>query len=176
MAHRVISMRCGTWSLSEHSGLLRAVRPADLWVHGPGDSTPPIRPSTAGSRFLNFMPTGINAETLCPRTSASGGCRHRPQRAPKGDSAAGRAGGGRRPSRAPLPRRSAWKPAAAAAGGTTQGTLTRRSLNFPLIQVVRPLPRGRRFRKRQTIRHNIARTRLASATASKTNRIFVLAR
>ncbi len=34
MAHRVISLRYGIWSLSEHSGLWRAVRPADLWVHG----------------------------------------------------------------------------------------------------------------------------------------------
>ncbi|MFZ0196026.1 MAG: hypothetical protein WAL14_14545, partial [Pseudolabrys sp.] len=33
-AHRVISVRCGNWSLSGHSGLWRAVRPADLWVHG----------------------------------------------------------------------------------------------------------------------------------------------
>ncbi|MET4426534.1 hypothetical protein ABIB87_009111 [Bradyrhizobium sp. JR18.2] len=34
MAHRVISLRYGIWSLSEHSGLWQAVRPADLWVHG----------------------------------------------------------------------------------------------------------------------------------------------
>jgi EAL domain-containing protein (putative c-di-GMP-specific phosphodiesterase class I) len=34
MALRVISVRCGIWSLSEHSGLRQAIRPADLWVHG----------------------------------------------------------------------------------------------------------------------------------------------
>ncbi len=34
MAFRVISVRCGIWSLSEHSGLWQAIRPADLWVHG----------------------------------------------------------------------------------------------------------------------------------------------
>ncbi len=34
MARRVISLRCGIWSLSVHSGLWQAVRPADLWVHG----------------------------------------------------------------------------------------------------------------------------------------------
>src|ERR1700737_4273084 len=34
VAHRVISLRCGIWLLSGHSGLWRAVRPADLWVHG----------------------------------------------------------------------------------------------------------------------------------------------
>ncbi len=33
LAHRVISVRCGIWSLSGHSGLWRAVRPADLRVH-----------------------------------------------------------------------------------------------------------------------------------------------
>ena len=34
MALRDISLRCGIWSLSGHSGLWQAVRPADLWVHG----------------------------------------------------------------------------------------------------------------------------------------------
>jgi len=34
MAHRDISLRCGVWSLSGHSGLGQAERPADLWVHG----------------------------------------------------------------------------------------------------------------------------------------------
>jgi len=34
LAHRVISVRYGIWSLSGHSGLWQAVRPADLWVHG----------------------------------------------------------------------------------------------------------------------------------------------
>ena len=34
VAHRVISLRCGIWSLSGHSGLWQAVRSADLWVHG----------------------------------------------------------------------------------------------------------------------------------------------
>ena len=28
------SLRCGIWSLSGHSELWQAVRPADLWVHG----------------------------------------------------------------------------------------------------------------------------------------------
>jgi hypothetical protein len=33
-ALRVISLRCGIWSLSGHSGLWQAVRPpGDLWVH-----------------------------------------------------------------------------------------------------------------------------------------------
>jgi hypothetical protein len=36
MALRDISLRCGIWSLSGHSGLWQAVRPADLWVHGLG--------------------------------------------------------------------------------------------------------------------------------------------
>jgi hypothetical protein len=36
---RVISLRCGIWSLSGHSGLRQAVRPADLWVHGLGRAT-----------------------------------------------------------------------------------------------------------------------------------------
>ena len=34
LAHRAISLRYGSWSLSGHSGLWQAVCPADLWVHG----------------------------------------------------------------------------------------------------------------------------------------------
>jgi len=34
LAHRDISLRCRIWSLSGHSGLRQADRPADLWVHG----------------------------------------------------------------------------------------------------------------------------------------------
>jgi hypothetical protein len=34
MAHRVISLRSGIWSLSAHGGLWRVVRLADLWVRG----------------------------------------------------------------------------------------------------------------------------------------------
>jgi hypothetical protein len=34
MAHHDISLRCGIWSLSGHSGLWPAERPVDLWVHG----------------------------------------------------------------------------------------------------------------------------------------------
>jgi hypothetical protein len=34
MAHRVISLRRGNWSLSAHSGHWQAVHAADLWVHG----------------------------------------------------------------------------------------------------------------------------------------------
>ncbi len=34
MARRDISLRCAIWSLSGHSGLWQADRPADLWVHG----------------------------------------------------------------------------------------------------------------------------------------------
>ena len=34
VAHRVISLGCGIWSLPGHSGLWRAVHPADLLVHG----------------------------------------------------------------------------------------------------------------------------------------------
>ena len=39
LALRVISVRCGIWSLSEHSGLWQAIRPADLWVHGLNQDT-----------------------------------------------------------------------------------------------------------------------------------------
>jgi len=35
LAHHVISLRCGIRLLTGHSGLWRAIRPADLWVHGP---------------------------------------------------------------------------------------------------------------------------------------------
>jgi hypothetical protein len=34
VVHRDISLRCGVWSLSGHSGLWQAKRPGDLWVHG----------------------------------------------------------------------------------------------------------------------------------------------
>ena len=34
LAHRVISLRSGTWSLLVHSGLWQGARVADLWVHG----------------------------------------------------------------------------------------------------------------------------------------------
>jgi len=33
LAHRVISVRYGIWSISGHNGLWRAVHPADLWAH-----------------------------------------------------------------------------------------------------------------------------------------------
>src|SRR5258706_15933712 len=37
VAHRAISLRYGIWSLSGHSGLWQAVRPADLRVRGLAD-------------------------------------------------------------------------------------------------------------------------------------------
>src|SRR3981189_1354161 len=36
LAHRVISLLSGIWSLSGHSGLWQIVRPAELWVRGLG--------------------------------------------------------------------------------------------------------------------------------------------
>jgi fido (protein-threonine AMPylation protein) len=39
VVHRDISLRCGVWSLSGHSGLWQAERPVDLWVHGLENST-----------------------------------------------------------------------------------------------------------------------------------------
>jgi hypothetical protein len=75
------------------------------------------------------------------------------QRAPKGDSAAGRAGGRRRPSRAPLPRRSQH-----CAYSSSVSNCKQDQPDFVLARLVRPLPRRHRFRKRQTIRHTAAAT------------------
>ena len=50
MAHRVMSPRCGIWSLSGHSGLWAAARSADLCVHG---LVNPPAGSRSGAELIN---------------------------------------------------------------------------------------------------------------------------
>jgi hypothetical protein len=143
-------------ALSEHSGLWRAVRPADLWVHGLGDSTPPRGaqevPAVNGwVAVFELYAHGHKCRNALPKNL--GERRLSAQRAPKGDSAAGRAGGRRRPSRAPLPRRSQH-----CAYSSSVSNCKQDQPDFVLARLVRPLPRRHRFRKRQTIRHTAAAT------------------